>query len=245
MNAIDTKMNHIYSMFWKNSTDLHKSDFMLFALFISMFHTMKAVMGFLLRVVNYPVDGRMLCKIADLENNKNKPAKIDQITILFADVEGSTRLYEKIGDSDAYEIIRGHFSRFESGIRRYGGEIIKTLGDGMMAAFNSPEAALQSALFITSQGCLKSGFNETGVKVGIHTGPALAVKSHHHFDYYGQTVNIAYRIQGLARTNEICFTRSAYSPQMISRLSGNQHVASSTEILKGVSNAEEIYRISA
>ena len=87
---------------------------------------------------------------------------------------------------------------------------------------------------------------EIGLKIGIHNGPALAVMSDERLDYFGQSVNIAARIQGLAGSGEIWLSDSAFgSPGVKDKLSELGYSTEQKEAtLKGVGEKAVVHRIS-
>src|SRR6185437_7498089 len=73
---------------------------------------------------------------------------IRQVTFLFTDLKGSTALYERLGDLNAYGLVRQHFAFLEAVAHRHAGAIVKTIGDAVMAAFSRPVHAVEAALDI-------------------------------------------------------------------------------------------------
>ena len=96
---------------------------------------------------------------------------------------------------------------------RHNGAIIKTIGDAVMAAFLNPADAVQAALEMRSE---IASFNERQpdkaliLKIGVHKGAAIAVTLNDRLDYFGQTVNIAARVQNLADADEIFVSQDVY-----------------------------------
>ena len=86
--------------------------------------------------------------------------------------------------------------------------------------------------------------SDMGLKVGLHAGPALAINAGNSVDYFGQTVNIAARVQGLADAGDICVTSalndSAAIPELLAQAGYDSHAELAR--LKGVSAEEQIYR---
>lgn len=117
------------------------------------------------------------------------------VTLLFSDVEDSTRLTEKVGDSEWAAIIRRHLAGLRSAVEGHGGTLVKTLGDGAMAAFGSVTSALDAAIEI--QRLTRDEPFE--VRIGVHTGDAIQADG----DYIGTTVNKAARIASAAIAGEI------------------------------------------
>ncbi len=135
---------------------------------------------------------------------------IESLTLLFSDLCDSTQLYEVIGDAPAYGRVRRHFAWLFDIIGNCNGAIVKTIGDSVMAVFQSPEDAMRAALRIQKS---VGDFNATSekdelisVKIGLHHGPAIAINANDRLDYFGRTVNIAARIQGVSRGGEIVFS---------------------------------------
>ena len=80
--------------------------------------------------------------------------------------------------------------------------------------------------------------------MGLHSGPALAISAGQSVDYFGQTVNIAARVQGLADAGDICLTSALNDNDAIPALLASAGYRGNAELarLKGVSAAEQIYR---
>ena len=134
---------------------------------------------------------------------------IRDIAILFTDIRGSTALYQRIGDLNAYELVQQHFDWLREATVRHGGAVVKTIGDAVMAAYPDAAHAVAAALEMRAAA---ERYNQgqpdrpVALKIGIHHGTAIAVTMNDELDYFGQTVNIAARVQGLADAQEICLT---------------------------------------
>jgi class 3 adenylate cyclase len=135
--------------------------------------------------------------------------KITSLTFLFTDLKGSTALYERVGDLTAFDLVRAHFHALLEIISSEKGAVVKTIGDAVMATFIRPEHALAAALRMRDAMTalnLQRGTEDLIVKIGIHEGPCLAVMLNERQDYFGQTVNIAARVQSLSTSQEIHIT---------------------------------------
>src|SRR5690349_5437572 len=135
--------------------------------------------------------------------------KITSLTFLFTDLKGSTALYERVGDLAAFDLVRAHFHALLDIIGSEKGAVVKTIGDAVMATFVRPEHALMAGLHIRAamdKLNAERGTSELIVKIGIHEGPCLAVMLNERQDYFGQTVNIASRVQSLSTAQEIHIT---------------------------------------
>ena len=141
--------------------------------------------------------------------NIDQRLKITSLTFLFTDLKGSTALYERVGDLAAFDLVRAHFQALLEIISSEKGAVVKTIGDAVMATFIRPEHALAAGLRMRA--AMKALNAERGkedlvVKIGIHEGPCLAVMLNERQDYFGQTVNIAARVQSLSTSQEIHIT---------------------------------------
>ena len=138
---------------------------------------------------------------------------VRDITLVFTDLKSSTELYERIGDLNALALVQQHFEKLQEVVVRHGGVVVKTLGDAVMAAFMTPTEAVSGVLAMQD---VIARFNEKRperdllLKIGVHRGAAIAVTLNDRLDYFGQTVNIAARMGGLAEGGEICMTREVH-----------------------------------
>jgi class 3 adenylate cyclase len=168
------------------------------------------------------------------------------MTVLFTDLKGSTELYERIGDFRAYGLVREHFQLLRDIIASRGGSMVKTIGDAVMASFAEPTPALEAAAAMTRE-VRKVGRDgaDLRLKVGLHTGPCIAVELNERLDYFGQTVNIAARVQGVAQANEIAITEPVYTApgaQEVIRTAA-LHASKEQASLKGVEGQVTVYRL--
>lgn len=137
--------------------------------------------------------------------------KIASLTFLFTDLRGSTELYERVGDLVAFDLVRAHFRVLSEIVASETGAVVKTIGDAVMASFPAPDRAIAAAVRMRAamRGLNQArGKEDMILKIGIHEGPCIAVNLNERQDYFGQTVNIASRVQHLAASNEI-FTTDA------------------------------------
>ena len=137
--------------------------------------------------------------------------KITSLTFLFTDLKGSTALYERVGDLVAYDLVRQHFHVLYEIVAGEAGAVVKTIGDAVMATFSTPDRALAAALRMRDAMTRINAERHNEdllLKIGIHEGPCLAVTLNNSQDYFGQTVNMAARVQGLASSRAIFVTKS-------------------------------------
>ena len=137
--------------------------------------------------------------------------KILSLTFLFSDLKDSTQLYDRVGDLVAFDLVNEHFRLLQEIIASESGAIVKTIGDAVMATFETPDRAIAAAIRMReamSDLGAERQHQSLGLKMGIHEGPCLAVILNAQQDYFGQTVNIASRVQGLAASRSIVVTES-------------------------------------
>jgi class 3 adenylate cyclase len=138
----------------------------------------------------------------------NLSLKIRDITLLFTDLKGSTELYDRTGDVYAYKLVQRHFKLLQGIVSAHRGGIVKTMGDAIMASFNVPVDGTRAAERMLAEAgeYSRPGLEGIGLKIGLHRGTVIAVKANQTLDFFGQTVNIASRVQGLAGAGEIWLT---------------------------------------
>lgn len=125
-------------------------------------------------------------------------------SILFADVAGSTRLYEKLGDRIAREAINTLLTRMVGVAERYSGVLVKTIGDEILCRFPTAERAVSAAM--SMQEDLSSDTTSAvrlQMRMGLHWGPVILEGG----DVFGDAVNVAARMSAIARAGQIITTR--------------------------------------
>ena len=174
--------------------------------------------------------------------------KIVSLSFLFTDLKGSTELYARVGDLVAYELVRQHFHLLNDVVAAHGGAVVKTIGDAVMATFPTPNRALTAALRMRDAiGGVGSDTRQEDLllKIGIHEGPCLAVMLNDRLDYFGQTVNIAARVQGLATSRAIFATKPVVDYPQSAALLVATGIAPRPQsaALKGVAGEVAVYEI--
>ena len=171
--------------------------------------------------------------------------KITSLTFLFTDLKGSTELYERVGDLVAFDLVREHFRVLNESVAAEGGAVVKTIGDAVMATFVTPDRALAAALRMReAMRALNAthGREDLLLKIGIHEGPCLAVSLNERQDYFGQTVNIASRVQGISQSI-LATARVIDNPQSTNLLGGGEKPKAQHHMLRGVGSEVAIYEI--
>jgi class 3 adenylate cyclase len=174
--------------------------------------------------------------------------KITSLTFLFTDLKGSTQLYERVGDLVAYDLVRSHFQVLHEIVASESGAVVKTIGDAVMATFPTPDHAISAALRMREAMRdlnVERASEDLLLKIGIHEGPCLAVTLNDRQDYFGQTVNIASRVQGLAMSRSIFATGAVVENAGASRIIEREglHPALQKTALRGINDEFSVYEI--
>ncbi len=135
---------------------------------------------------------------------------IGEQTIMFTDMVGSTAMYAQRGDPAAFIEVKRHFTDVFAIIAKHRGAVVKTIGDAAMGAFNSPLDAVKASKEI--QECFHPDRVDivSRLRITLNTGPCIAVKLNTGIDYFGHTVNIAAKLQGLAESWQISMSEAVY-----------------------------------
>jgi class 3 adenylate cyclase len=129
------------------------------------------------------------------------------VTIVFSDIESSTVLLDRLGDTEFMRMLAWHDRIVRDTAEEHRGFVVKSQGDGFMLAFPSAAFALRATLLIRDR--IAAGFHGLPVRVraGLHAGEAIR----HDDDFYGRTVVIAARISALALGGEILASDLVYA----------------------------------
>jgi class 3 adenylate cyclase len=174
---------------------------------------------------------------------------VGTLTVLFTDLRGSTQLYREIGDAPAFGCVMNHFDVLRDAIAEEDGAMVKTIGDAVMAVFRRPAGALRA--FLTAQQVLASppeGKRPLLLKVGIHTGPCIAVTLNGRLDYFGCTVNMAARLEGLSSGGDVVISAAVHAdPEVAEMIYGAEAELTATQfevMLKGFDEEQfELWRV--
>lgn len=122
------------------------------------------------------------------------------VSLLFSDIEGSTALNHSLGDEEFVRVIRAHDDVVERTVGRHGGTVVKTQGDGFMAAFRSPADAVGAAVELAPELENSDAVDvDLSLRIGVHTGQVVSTKS----DLFGTNVAMAARVADAARGGQV------------------------------------------
>ncbi len=173
---------------------------------------------------------------------------VGTLTVLFTDLRHSTQLYREIGDATAFGRVMNHFDVLRKAITERDGAIVKTIGDAVMAVFRRPADALLAMLEVQrSLAAPADGSMALELKAGLHSGPCIAVTLNDRLDYFGSTVNMAARLEGLSSGADVIISGSVYEDTAVRELldSGTLSVVEFDISLKGFDEERfELWRVS-
>jgi class 3 adenylate cyclase len=171
--------------------------------------------------------------------------QVKDLTFLFTDLQGSTAMYDRIGDATAYNLVRLHFDTLEDCVRKAGGAIVKTIGDAVMAPFAEPVGGLRAAIAMVErlESHNRSASTALGLRVGLHRGPAITVTLNDQVDYFGQTVNIAARVEGLANAGEVALSEDIRRDPAVAAMLEGRVTERIQGLMKGVQDEIAVYRV--
>ncbi|MGB9052315.1 MAG: adenylate/guanylate cyclase domain-containing protein [Pseudolabrys sp.] len=184
---------------------------------------------------------------------QHREAEFRQITVMFCDLVGSTQLSEKLDPEDLQKIIDSYRRECSTAIRRYGGEVARYLGDGVLAFFGWPYAheddaprAVHAALEIVSVVTKISESVTLACRVGVCSGPVVVGEIRNStaswsMDAVGETPNIAARLQTLAEPDTVLISES--TRRLVSATFDLQSLG--PQALKGITEPVRAYRVLA
>jgi adenylate cyclase len=126
---------------------------------------------------------------------------LQNLIIMFADINGSVALYQKHGDKTAQHLVGQCMQRLKEITESSGGRAVRLTGDGVLATFKQADDALRAATAMMKAVAEIPTARETGlgIHIGFHYGSLMAVEG----DLYGDSVNLAARVASLAQPGQI------------------------------------------
>lgn len=139
------------------------------------------------------------------------PKQVEKLAVLFADVCGSTALYEKLGDDVARKMIATCLQTLADKVLAHNGKITKTLGDEIMAVFASAEdgflAACDMQIAVNSIQPVNDNDSPLHIRIGFNYGEVIKESG----DVFGNTVNVAARVTAITRAGQIMSTQEVFN----------------------------------
>jgi adenylate cyclase len=164
----------------------------------------------------------------------NEPISVGNLTIVFTDLRGSTRYYREVGDAPAFGSVVEHLAVLRSLVAAEDGAVVKTMGDAIMAVFTRPVGALRAMLAAQREVADKP----LTLKVGIHSGPCIAINQNGVLDYFGSTVNLAARLEALSSGDDLVVSDAVLADPEVAELAFDREPVEAA--LKGFEEDEVI-----
>lgn len=136
--------------------------------------------------------------VAIMQNSRER-----EMAVMFADVSGSTRLYEQLGDARAFTAINNCLDILRRLTEAHRGRVVKTIGDEIMAVFPDASAAAQTACEMQLDVAALPPMDgvRMAIRIGFHAG--TVIENLDDGDVFGDTVNTAARMAGIANAGQI------------------------------------------
>jgi class 3 adenylate cyclase len=166
-----------------------------------------------------------------------EPVSVGTLSVLFTDLRDSTRYYREVGDAPAFGSVMQHLDVLREAVAAEGGAVVKAMGDAIMAVFTRPAAAVLAGL--AAQRAVAGRPLE--LKVGVHTGPCIAITQNGVLDYFGSTVNLAARLVSLSTGEDIVVSGDVLADPEVAELELRREPVEAT--LKGFEESLPLWRV--
>ena len=164
----------------------------------------------------------------------------NEVTIMFADIVGSTRLYEILGDEIAEKLVTTTLKQLSEIVSKFHGVTIKTSGDDVMCSFSDVDRAMDAARdmhkFLAEKTAPSRDY-KIALRIGAHKGPVIESEG----DIYGDAVNVAARVAALARGGKTLI--SGYTFEQLSAAPRKHCRRLTTTMVKGKELPIEVYDV--
>jgi class 3 adenylate cyclase len=132
---------------------------------------------------------------------------VTAIALLVADIARADALFRELGDARAFAMVLQHFHHVGDAIAAEGGAMIKTVGSGVVAAFERPAAAVRAALRLQAALAADDRTANVRLRVAVHRGSAMAATVNERLDYFGQNVALAMSLPAQIPGGHVLLTR--------------------------------------
>ncbi|MFQ5966449.1 MAG: adenylate/guanylate cyclase domain-containing protein [Acidimicrobiia bacterium] len=186
--------------------------------------------------------------VATNGGRQRTPADVREVEVafLFTDLAGSTALYDRLGDSTAFDLVRWYFHALTELVKENSGAVVKTIGDEVMASFPDPLQAMkvaretQDAVACFNQ---RAQSGSVHLRFGAHAGTALEATLNGQRDYFGQVVNVAAVAQGAANADELVMTDEMFRLPGAGEVLANRRITEDLIDVKGIDGSLAVRRI--
>jgi serine/threonine protein kinase/class 3 adenylate cyclase len=151
-------------------------------------------------------------------------AVVSTVTLLMTALEPSQvdALYQELGDGGAFGILHEQLRRQSDAVRRAGGSVVKTMGEGVLAVFDGVTTAVAVALELVHEDRSSNAARSFCPRVGVHRGSTMAVTLNDQLDYFGSTARHTAAILDYAHAGELVLTQAvAADPEVAAALAAH------------------------
>jgi eukaryotic-like serine/threonine-protein kinase len=162
------------------------------------------------------------------------------VTLVAAELDGPARLCDDLGDAQAFEVLQDFYRIAQELMKRHKGAVVKQVDDRVLAAFDDCEVALRAAIELaeTTVGC---GSGSALVpRIGVHRGPALATTLNDQLDYFGNSVNRAFRLLNHARPGDVVLSQEVSADLSVNELLQSQRLPTEVVCAASSKSGDEI-----
>lgn len=151
-------------------------------------------------------------------------APASTITLFQACPDRSEELFKTLGEARAFLLIQATLRIVEARVKAEGGVVVKSVGEGLLAAFNEVSSAVRTALSLPKALDEDQATFGTTIKTSIHRGMAMVATINNQLDYFGQTPRVAGKLLDLAGQNQLAITAVSACDHDINALFENRQV---------------------
>jgi eukaryotic-like serine/threonine-protein kinase len=156
---------------------------------------------------------------ADEVLSADQLVRVATLTFLVTELVDAGQIYGDLGDAQAFQVVRTLLGGLHERVRREGGAVVKTVGEGVVAVFDDTGAAVRVGCALASLLAADERTARLRLRAAIHRGPALAANLNDNLDYFGATVNEVMQLPRLGRGGDLLLTPAvAADPQVAALL---------------------------
>ncbi|HTL35113.1 MAG TPA: DUF5939 domain-containing protein [Kofleriaceae bacterium] len=162
--------------------------------------------------------------------------EVGRIAVLFTDLVGSVELYNRVGDAKAFALVQEHWRDVAAIVQVRRGSVIKTLGDGVFAAFAELDDAVAAAIDIMAAAERLSAAHGLAfaIRAGCHEGPCFIVRANERVDLFGSTVNLAARLSSVSGGQQLALIAANADSRRDALVAAGHDVERVTSTVKGL-----------
>jgi class 3 adenylate cyclase len=162
--------------------------------------------------------------------------EVGRIAVLFTDLVGSVEIYNRVGDAKAFALVQQHWRDVAQIVMDRRGSVIKTLGDGVFAAFVDLDDAIAAALDVmaAAERLSKQHGLTFAIRAGCHEGPCFIVRANDRVDLFGSTVNLAARLSAVSGGQQLALLATLAEPRSGSLVAAGHDVERTSSTIKGL-----------